>query len=149
MEFSVRKAVLTDAPRLLELRRHSILELAPAGMSLAESEAWAAKASIEGMEKRLQETEIWVAEVNGVIVAWVCVRADYLEGLYTDPQFAEQGIGTRLLDVAEKLMRERGVPVIRADASRNAEEFYLRRGYEPTGPRPADGPRPLAKRLLP
>lgn len=149
MKCVIRKAGLEDVPRLLELRRQSILKLAPKGMSVAQSQAWAARQTIEGIEKRFKDIEIWVAEANGRIAGWVGFHGDYLDGLYTDPQFLEQGIGTRLLDTAEGLMRKRGVQVVRADASWNAEEFYLRRGYEPVGPRPADSARPLAKRLLP
>jgi len=40
-----------------------------------------------------------------------------------------------------------GFLTLRAEAGWNAEDFYLQRGYEPTGPRPADGPRPIVKRL--
>ena len=101
------------------------------------------------MEERLRTTEVWIAEIKDTIVGWVSICGDYLDGLYTDPQFAEQGIGTEMLNFAESLMRERGVQVIRAEASWNAEDFYLRRGYEPTGPRAADGARPLVKRLTP
>jgi putative acetyltransferase len=67
--------------------------------------------------------------------------------LYTHPEFERRGIGTELLGLAEELMRDAGVEVIRLEASSNAEEFYLRRGYLPAGPRPVDGATPLVKRL--
>ena len=149
MKLGIRKATLDDVPRLWELRRQSILTLAAKGLSVAQSQAWAAGKTIQGMEKQFREIEIWTAETNDTIVGWVGFHGDYLDGLYTDPQFTEQGIGSQLLGIAEGLMRERGVRVVRADASWNAEEFYLRRGYEPTAPRPADSARPLVKRLLP
>jgi putative acetyltransferase len=149
MKLVIRQATLNDVPRLWELRRQSILTLAPKGMSVAQAEAWAAGKTVQGMEKQFREIEIWTAEANDTIVGWVGFHADYLDGLYTDPKFIEQGIGTQLLSKAEGLMRERGINIVRADASWNAEEFYLRRGYEPTGPRPADSARPLAKHLLP
>jgi putative acetyltransferase len=148
MKLEIRKATLDDVPRLWELRRHSILELAPKGMPVAQSEAWAAGKTLEDMEKQFRGIEMWTAAANNSILGWVGFHADYLDGLYTDPQFIMQGIGTQLLGVAEGLMRDRGVEMIRADVSWNAEEFYLRRGYEPTAPRPADGARPLVKRLL-
>ena len=132
---------------MYELRRQSILQLAPRGMSVAQAEHWAAAMTIEGMEQRIRETEMYVAELNDMIVGWVAIRGDYLDGLYTEPQFVGRGIGTELLELAEKLMRDRGLPVVRAEASWNAEEFYIQRGYEPTGPRPPDGARPLEKRL--
>jgi len=116
-------------------------------MSVAQAETWAANMTIERMEQRIRETELWIAEVNETIVGWVAVRGDYVDGLYVDPAFAGQGIGTELLALAERLMRERGVQTIRLDASWNSEEFYIRRSYEPTGPRPAADTRQFVKKL--
>jgi hypothetical protein len=45
------------------------------------------------------------------------------------------------------LMRQRGIPAVHAEASWNAEAFYLRRGYEATGLRTPEGARPIVKRL--
>jgi putative acetyltransferase len=47
----------------------------------------------------------------------------------------------------EALMREPGVPAARAEASWNAEAFYLRRGYMTVGVRTPEGARPIMKRL--
>jgi putative acetyltransferase len=116
-------------------------------MTIAQSEAWAASMTIQGMEKRFRDAEVWLAEANGLIVGWVAVRGDYIDGLYTDPQFAEHGIGSELLTLAEKLMLERGIEVIRLESSVNAEQFYLRRGYQPTGTAPANNAIPLTKQL--
>ncbi|MEA3151212.1 MAG: putative acetyltransferase [Gammaproteobacteria bacterium] len=149
MKLAIRKALFGDVPRLWELRRQSILELAPAGMTMDQSRAWAANLTIQGMEKRFRETEVWIAEMDDAIVGWVAVRADHLVALYADPRFARKGIGSELLGWAEGLMREAGIELIRAEASPNAEEFYLRRGYEPAGLRAADGALPLLKRLTP
>jgi putative acetyltransferase len=147
LRITTRKALLIDAPHLFSLRCQSILKLAPKGMTVAQAELWASKATIDGVRKVLEEKELWVAESDGVIIGWVAFHGDYLDGLYTDPRFVERGVGAQLLELAEQAMRGAGVRAVRADASWNAEEFYLRRGYEPLGPRPADGPRPLVKRF--
>ncbi len=47
----------------------------------------------------------------------------------------------------ERLMRERGVRIIRAEASSNARDFYLRRGYRTEGARTPGGAWPIAKHL--
>ena len=130
-----RPATPEDATRLFELRRKSIIAFAPSGMSVLEAEIWAANLTVPGMQLKIREMEIWVAEISGRMVAWGAIRGDRLEGLYTDPEFASQGIGSELLIKLEALMRARGIRRISADASSNAEGFYLRRGYEPTGPR--------------
>jgi putative acetyltransferase len=140
-----RPALPADAARLFELRRKSIIALAPDGMSVAAAETWAASLTRDGMTDKLRALEIWVAEIDGRAAGWGAIRHDRLEGLYVDPEFAGRGIGTALLGTLETLLRGRGVAGIRADASANAEEFYLRRGYAPAGGRGET--LPVVKRL--
>jgi putative acetyltransferase len=142
-----RRATFRDANRLFDIRRASILELAAKSMPAGEAIAWAAKLTPAGMEQKLLELEIWVAEVDGIAVGWGAIRGDYLEGLYTAPEFARQGIGAGLLAKLEDLMSARGVGEVRAEASSNARQFYLQRGYRATAPQAPDGAWPIAKRL--
>lgn len=142
-----RLATLADADRLFEIRRRSIVALASKTMSTAEAEAWAATLTVAGMEQKIRDLEIWVAEVSPGVVGWGAIRVDKLEGLYTDPTFAGRGIGTELLGLLEGLMRGRGIRQVRAEASSNAEEFYLRRGYELTEVRTPEGAQLIRKRL--
>jgi putative acetyltransferase len=141
-----RPATFADASRLFALRRKSITGLAPRGMSGADAQRWAANLTLSGMEQKLRAMDIWVAEIDGRAVGWGAIRGDRLEGLYTDPEFAGQGIGTALLSLLEAQMRARAVASMHAEASLNAEGFYRRRGYVPTGPRRADV-QPIVKRL--
>ena len=143
-----RPATLDDAPRLFEVRRRSILELAPPAMSIADAETWAARLTLPRIEQKLRELEIWIAEPGGVVAGWGGIRGDFLESLYTAPEYAGQGIGAALLDRLEGLMRERGVDAVRAEASPNALSFYVRRGYSVTGPQMPVGAWPIAKQLL-
>lgn len=147
MKATHRLATPGDANRLFELRRQSIIALAPTGMSVAEAETWAATLTATGMERKIRELEIWVAEMGDTIVGWGSIRGDKLEGLYTDPEFAGQGIGTVLLGYLESLMRGRGIAAVRADVSANAEAFYLRRGYARSDARTPDRAQPIRKRL--
>jgi putative acetyltransferase len=116
-------------------------------MSVSKAEMWAANLTVQGMDRKIREMEIWVVELNSRVVGWGAIRGDRLEGLYMDPDFAGQGMGTALLTRLEGLMRGRDILTIRAEASLNAEDFYLRRGYQPVGPRVAEETRPLTKRL--
>jgi len=143
-----RLARLEDAARLFEVRRRSILELAPLGMPVADAEAWATKLTLSGMEQKLREFEIWIAELEGVIAGWGAIRGDVLEQLYTAPEYAGQGIGAALLDRLEALLRGRGIDAVHAEASSNAKAFYLRRGYRETGPQTSIGAWPITKQLL-
>jgi putative acetyltransferase len=109
-------------------------------MSVSEAEIWARNLSVPGMELKIREMEILVAEINGQVVGWGAIRGDRLEGLYTDPDFTGRGIGTELLNKLEVLMRTYGIRTM------NAEGFYLRRGYRPLGP-PLGAARQIIKRL--
>jgi putative acetyltransferase len=113
-----------------------------------EAQAWAARLTLSGMERKLHELEIWIAERGGVVAGWGAIRGNMLEGLYTTPEFAGQGVGAGLLDRLEGLMRERGFPSVRLEASSNARGFYLRRGYRATGSQTSDGAWPMVKEHL-
>jgi GNAT superfamily N-acetyltransferase len=149
MNVHLRKATLIDVPRLWQLRRDSIIELAPEGMTIAQAEAWAATMTVTGMEQRFLETEIWVGETDVIIAGWIAMREDYIDGLYTDPRYRRQGVATQLLCLAERLMTERAIQIIRLEASLNAEHFYLRRGYLPTTARVPNEAIPMEKRISP
>jgi putative acetyltransferase len=142
-----RLAMPADAVRLFELRRRSILTLAPREMSRPDAETWAATLNVAGMEQKIRELEIWVAEVDGVIAGWGAIHGNRLEGLYTDPEFVCQGIATGLLELLEALMRQRGIAAVSSQASANAERFYFRRGYEPIADRTLKQGQPMRKRL--
>jgi putative acetyltransferase len=142
-----RPATSGDAIVLFEIRRRSILELAPDGMPAAEARAWAMQLTQAGMEQKIRELEIWVADLDGDAAGWGAIRVERLEGLYVAPQFARRGVGAGLLLRLEGLMRERGVQTVHADASSNALNFYLRRGYRAAGPQAPDA-WPIAKEPL-
>jgi putative acetyltransferase len=143
-----RLATLDDAPRLFEVRRRSILGLAPPAMSIEAVEAWAGRLTLAGMEQKLRELEIWIVEPEGMTAGWGAIHGDILEGLYTAPEYARQGVGAALLEMLEELMRGRGVEAVRAEASPNAVGFYLRRGYRMTGPQTPMGAWPIARQPL-
>src|SRR6476646_2786807 len=123
MAMPYRLAMRKDASRLYELRRRSILELAPPAMPAAEAQAWAERLTLSGMERTLRELDVWVAELEGVVAGWEAICGDMLEALYTAPEFAGQGVGAGLIDRLEGLMREREFPSVRLEASVNARGF--------------------------
>ena len=143
-----RLAMRKDASGLYDIRRRSIVELAPPTMPKAEAKAWASQLTLSGMERKLRELEIWVAELDGKVAGWGAICGDRLEGLYAAPEFAGQGVGTSLLDMLEGLMRSRKFRSVHAEASSNARDFYLRRGYRAAGPPTPKGAWPITKQLL-
>ena len=142
-----RLAIGEDARSLHDIRRRSILALAPPTMPVAEAQAWATQLTLPGMERKLHELEVWVAELDGVPAGWGAIRGDRLEGLYTAPEFAGRAVGAGVLAMLERLMRERGIETVRAEASSNALAFYIRRGYRADGTQTPNGAWPIAKEL--
>jgi putative acetyltransferase len=142
-----RRATREDARCLHDVRRRSILELAPPTMPKAEAQGWAAQLTPVRMEQKLRELEVWVAELDGSVVGWGAIRGDVLEGLYVAPEFAGQGVGAGLLDMLEGLIRDRGFHSVRAEASVNAREFYFRHGYRGAGAQAPNGAWPIEKQL--
>jgi 5-aminopentanamidase len=69
-----RLATIDDANRLFELRRQSITELAAKGMPIAEA-AWAEKLTVEGMQRKICELEIWIAEISEKVIGGVQFEA--------------------------------------------------------------------------
>ena len=143
-----RPALREDASRLYEIRRRSILERAPPQMSEVEARTWSERLTPVGMERKLHELEVWVAERAGVIAGWGAICGNRLEGLYVAAESAGQGIGTGLLDRLEGLMRDRGERSVYLEASSNARRFYLRRGYRLSGPQNPQGAWPMVKEHL-
>jgi GNAT superfamily N-acetyltransferase len=147
MSAAYRLATFDDAAVLFDLRQRSILELASKRQPPGAAQAWVARHTLPRMERKLREFEVWIAELGGSIAGWGAIGGDYLEGLYTAPEFAGRGVASGMLARLEGLMRERGIPAVRADASLNARDFYLRRGYRLTGPQAPGGTWPIEKHL--
>jgi putative acetyltransferase len=116
-------------------------------ISVDEAKAWAAQLTLAGVAQKLCDFEIWVAELDGVAAGWAAVRGDTLEGLYMAPEFVGRGVGTALLEMLERRMRESGLDAVRAEASSNARAFYLRRGYLMSGSQTPNGAWPITKQF--
>ena len=64
--------------------------------------------SLEQARKGFRESiaaqcDVWVAEIDGVIVGYMALNGSYLDRLYVSPSRQREGIGTSLLRQAMKL----------------------------------------------
>ncbi|MDG5490857.1 GNAT family N-acetyltransferase [Psychroserpens sp. SPM9] len=137
MTFSIRKAVKSDMPRVLEL----IVELA-----VFEKEPEAVKVTVEDLEKGGFESPeqfvCFVAECDGVIegIALVYNRFStwkgpvlHLEDLIVSQQKRGTGLGTALLDTVVKYGKSLGVRRIGwevIDWNTSAISFYEKKGAD-------------------
>ena len=129
----IRRAAPADAQALagVELRtfRRAYADLLDpqflADMDLAErTAAW---------ERALAERDqrLWVAEIEGRVVAYAVLRGAHLRALYVDPMAQGAGVGTRLLTEAEAAgARELEV----FEGNGHGRLFYEDRGWRDAGP---------------
>ena len=100
--------------------------------SEAQQEAWAAAAGDEAaFGKRLASQLTLVATIESAPVGFASLKgADHIDLLYVHPEAVGRGVAAALCDALEKLAGRRGVKSLTVDASDNAAEFFVRRGYE-------------------
>ena len=72
------------------------------------------------MVATLQNSPVGFAALKG---------ADHIDMLYVHPSAVGQGVASMLCDALEKLSGGRGAKSLTVDASDNAQEFFLKRGY--------------------
>ena len=144
---ALRPARSADDPALVAIRRDAILTLSTADMGDERARAWAGSAADDRVLRAIERHQVWVAERDGVALGWVEIDADRIEGLYVRPDVAREGVGSALLAHAEERIRAAGHASAKLDASPNAEEFYLRYGFQFLSEPSVDEARPMSKRL--
>ena len=142
----IRRANPGDHVALTAIRRSAILELAVPAMSPSQAAQWANHAAADRVTRAILHHDVWVA-VQGVPIGWVEVDEDRVAALYVAPHCSRRGIGSRLLLRSEAAIRGGGYASARLEASPNAANFYLHRGYVPSEAHAVDGALPLSKRL--
>jgi putative acetyltransferase len=121
-----------DTPVLAAIFVASIEGLAGDDYSEAQQQAWAAAADDEeGFGKRLASELTLVATLESSPVGFASLKgADHIDMLYVHPGAVGQGVASLLCDALEKLAGGRGAKSLTVDASDNAAEFFVKRGYE-------------------
>jgi putative acetyltransferase len=128
---ALRPFLPTDTPVLAAIFAASIEELTGDDYSEAQQEAWAS--AIEDEEKfgkRLASELTLVATLQNSPVGFAALKGpDHVDMLYVHPGAVGQGVAAMLCDALEKLAGARGATKLTVDASDNAVEFFLKRGY--------------------
>ncbi len=78
------------------------------------------------------ETEVYVAECDGVAAGAVSVGKEFLSTLYVLPAFQGRGVGSALHDLALERLRARGVRLAKLwtlEGNDSGRRFYERRGW--------------------
>jgi GNAT superfamily N-acetyltransferase len=82
---------------------------------------------LQWVAERVVADETWVAELDGEVVAYARMTAEWLDDLYVHPDHAGEGIGGALLDLAMGL-RPDGFGLWVFESNVAARRFYRRHG---------------------
>ncbi len=131
---ALRPFLPADTPLLAAIFVASIGELTGDDYSENQQAAWASAAADEAaFGQRLAQQLTLVATLQGSPVGFASLKgADHIDLLYVHPGAALRGVAAMLCDALEKLAGARGAKSLTVDASDNAQEFFLKRGYVAT-----------------
>ena len=131
---ALRPMLPADVPVLAAIFAAAIEELTGDDYSEAQQQAWAGAADDEeAFGKRLSGQLTLVATLQNSPVGFASLKgADHIDLLYVHPSAVGLGVASMLCDALEKLAGARGAKSLTVDASDNAEEFFVKRGYVAT-----------------
>lgn len=124
-----------DEPALLAVFRASVHGLAARDYLPAQLAAWAPLDPDEATEAawriRLQVNRPFVAEVDGVAIAFADLQSDGLiDQFFVAPSHARQGAGGMLMAAILAEAEALGLPVLTSHVSLTAQPFFARFGFE-------------------
>ena len=128
---ALRPFLAEDVPVLAAIFVASIEELTGDDYNEAQQAAWASAAGDEEQfGKRLASELTLIATLQNSPVGFAALKgADHIDMLYVHPGAVGQGVAAMLCEALEKLAGGRGVKTLTVDASDNAHEFFVKRGY--------------------
>ena len=69
-----------------------------------------------------------ISGINSKMYCWNCL---YIDSLYVDDKYRNNGLGRKLLEEIEIIAKEKGCKLIHLDTfDFQAKDFYLKQGYE-------------------
>lgn len=125
----IRRGTDDDLPHLTRLMAQAVRATGPSTYTSAEINAWWGACDEATVRASAQGGETWVVETGGDPVAFMVLRGDVIDLLYTDPDQARRGHATRLVEHA-KMRRRRLV----AEASHISRPVFERAGFRDDGP---------------
>jgi putative acetyltransferase len=128
---ALRPFLAADTPVLAAIFVASVEELTGDDYSEAQQQAWASAADDEEQfGKRLASELTLIATLQNSPVGFASLKGTgHIDMLYVHPGAVGQGVASMLCDALEKLAGSRGAKSLSVDASDNAQEFFLKRGY--------------------
>lgn len=145
----IRPADQSDAEAITALIRRTLRVSNAADYSVSEIGRVYAGFSLERVRARINNQDVFVAEIDGEIVATVAYAHGQLWALFVSPERQRLGLGSMLVDHIEAFARQRGLAKLELSASLTGVEFYERLGYRKLGyfPHPSGATFAMVKTL--
>ena len=134
MKISLRPATIDDRHALWQVHTSAIRQTAKSHYNTMQIEAWAGRLLPEYYAPN--PDVFFVAEAEGRVVGFgeINLEAAEIEAVFVAPDYAQRGIGRRLLQFLEDFAVQRGLTNLVLDASLNAVAFYEKAGYRQEKP---------------
>jgi putative acetyltransferase len=128
---ALRPFLAGDIPVLAAIFVDSIEALTADDYSVAQQQAWASAADDEEQfGRRLAGELTLIATLQNSPVGFASLKGTgHIDMLYVHPSAVGQGVASLLCEALEKLAGGRGAKSLTVDASDNALEFFVHRGY--------------------
>ena len=120
----IRRARVADAAGCARVYLRSkafALAEVPEPHSEAEISAWIGEIAIPDMQ-------VWVADLDGVVVGQIMLAPGWLQHLYVDPAWMGRGLGDQLMAVARQQQPD-GLQLWAFQSNAAARRFYERHGF--------------------
>jgi len=144
----IRSGGVADLPAVMAMFDEAVAWMVARGNTEQwGTEPWSAEpAKVESTRQKIEQGELWIAELDGVPVGAMITSGRpqeyvapvdepelYVNLLLTSRRYAGREIGARLLSHARTLAVEKGVALMRVDCHRSGDEslvrYYERNGF--------------------
>ncbi len=126
---TIRRVRFGEINRLSTLIRHTLLVSNSPHYDLQAVKNLSRQYSVRNVRDMALRREMFVHVRDNRITGTVSLKNDTLFSFFVDPDSQRKGIGSRLLDFAEKEAVINGKKVLKVGASITAKGFYLAKGF--------------------
>lgn len=128
----IRKATKQDRETLCNIDVLAIRELGKIHYSEIELNTWLKNLSPARYQHSIANLHTIVAELDSKIIGFAVLNqiTGKITAIYVEPQYARQGVGTKILKALISESRKLGLNSLHCDASLSAAEFYKSIGFQ-------------------
>lgn len=131
MDPSIRPATEADVPRMIDVARRAFLSAFGPSAPFILIQQWI-REDRESVSYPRDWDQMYVLEQDGVVAGLMQPIADEINGIWVHPDYQGRGVGSRLMDLGEKIIADQGYGrswLTCSSYNRRALEFYRHRGY--------------------